>query len=110
MAALNLANPSLSGTVETYAAAAAAGDSFPLGGPIVVKAKNASGAARNVTVVAQRPCNQGFTHSPAAINIADGVTKEIKIADVNRFANSSGRVELTYDVHTGLSVLAYSAG
>lgn len=106
MASLNLTKPTTGGTLESLAAAGAAGDSFPLAGAIIVRAKNASGASRTITIVAQTACNHGVLHNGSVV-IADGETREFSITDVGRFADSNGRVQLTYNANAGLTLAAY---
>ncbi len=107
MSQLNLSNPALSGTAEAYAAANAGGDSFPMPGRLIVKIKNASGAGRTVTFAGQKPCSQGALHN-AAVSVPAGSTVDVTLADANRFADSGGRVQMTYDSEVGLSFLAYA--
>ena len=107
MASLNLTRPPAAGQAQAFTAAAAGGDSFPLPAPIVVKVNNTSGATRTVTVVAQRPCNQGFTHN-ATVSCPTGVITEFPVSDVMRFQDGNARVQLTYDSATGVSVAAYA--
>ncbi len=109
MAALNLTTPTLAGANEAYTAAAAGGDSFPMPGTIIVKIKNTSGAARNVTLVAQKNCNQGFSHNNVVGPIPTAETWNVRVPDTSRFADANGRIQLTYDSSVGVSVLAYPA-
>jgi hypothetical protein len=108
MAALTLSNPTGAGTVEAYQNANAGGDSFPIPGPLVIKMKNASGANRTVTLVGQKQCNQGFTHSVAIGPIATGTTVDVAVNDRDRFADVNGKIQMTYDNEAGLSFAAYS--
>lgn len=110
MAQLNLSQPGIAGAAEAFSAANAGGDSFPLPGPIVLKIKNASGANRTITVVAQNPCDQGVLHDRVYGPIATGTTFDAQIPGGKRFQDANGRVQLTYDNNAGVSVLAYPAG
>ncbi|HEY8410197.1 MAG TPA: hypothetical protein VIK76_02300 [Pyrinomonadaceae bacterium] len=110
MASLNLSIPGPAGTAEAYSAAGAGGDSFPLPRDLILKIKNASGANRTVTVVAQNPCNQGVLHDRVIGPIATGTTIDVPVpGGSDRFRDAGGRVQLTYDNNAGLSVLAYPA-
>lgn len=110
MASLNLANPSASGSAEAYNAANAGGDSFPIPAPILIKMKNANGgAARNVTLVAQKPCSQGVLHN-VVITIPAASVRDVRVTDIERFATASRRIQMTYDSEADLSFQAFQAG
>jgi hypothetical protein len=110
MAAQALSNPTLAGTAQAMVAASAGGDSFPLPVPLIIRVTNGGGVGRNVTIVAQKACNQGVLHSPPAIAVAAGTTVEIRVQDVDRFRDVNGRIQLTYDSEVGLTLAAYAAG
>lgn len=108
MAALNLTQPGAAGAAPGLVAAAGAGDSFPL----VSRGqkfhfKNTDVGARTVTIVAQRKCSLGFLHNltvtvPAGQErIADGIDPAI-------YGDGTGRVQLTYDAATGLTLNSYA--
>jgi hypothetical protein len=107
MASLDLVTPAAAGTADALTAVTAGGDSFPIPRPIMLRLKNTDVAARTVTLVGQKPCNQGFTHS-ATINVpAGGGIVNARITDTERFRDANGRIQLTYDAATGLSVAAF---
>lgn len=108
MAALALANPTLGGTTEAFAAADAAGDSFPMPTPLLVRARNNGVAARTITFVAQRACNQGVLHNAQVTIPNDNVPVDIRISDMGRFQDGNGRLQMTYDAAAGLSLAAYA--
>lgn len=108
MALLNLFAPTLAGLARVLTAANVAGDSFPLPGPIIVTINNGSGAPINVTFVGSGVCSQGFLHN-AVLAVAAGATVDVYVADLARFADVNGRLQLTYSDVTTLTVGAYRA-
>lgn len=107
MAQKNLTVPALSGSAEAYTAANAGGDSYPLPKAILVKLKNSGGVGRTVTLVAQKACNHGVLHD-AAVVVGAGATIDAQINDVDRFRDTNGRLQMTYDSEVGLSSQAYA--
>jgi hypothetical protein len=109
MSQKSLTVPGLIGLPESFTAASAGGDSYPLPMPILLKVKNSGGVARAVTLVAQNQCSQGVLHS-ATIAIGIGATVDIEVVDINRFRDVNGKLQLTYDSEVGLSTQAYAVG
>lgn len=107
MSVLNLVTPAAAGTAEALSAVSAGGDSFPIPAPLIIRAKNTDVAARTITLVGQKPCNQGFTHSATIVVAAGGGIVNARVNDVDRFRDANGRIQMTYDAATGLSVAAF---
>lgn len=110
MASLNLQSAAPGGSAEVLAAAAVAGDSFPLPGDITVRIRNANGAAaRTVTVVAQKKCDQGFLHDQT-INVPANSTVVATIpGGTDQYRDAGGRVQLTYSTNADLTLGATAA-
>lgn len=112
MASLPLTNPSQAGTLEAFSAASAGGDSFPFPKTIIIRIKNAAGAGRTITIVAQGVCSYGVAGSPAhdaVIVTANATTTEVTVPDSPRYRDANGRIQLTYSSEVGVSVSAHSA-
>ena len=108
MAALNLTVPTESGAAKTPAAAAEAGDSFPMTpNGIVVEFTNDDAAPRVVTIVGQQACNHGVVHD-REVTIPAGAVRQVVILPTNQFRDTSGLVQLTYDAHENLFVAAWA--
>lgn len=75
-------------------AAAAAGDTFPHSRRRALRVNNGSGAPITVTIVAQKPCDQGVLHD-RVVTVAAGAEKLIP-AGLERFADDVGQVHVTY--------------
>lgn len=109
MAALATQSPSPSGTAPTYAAASAGGDSVESGEDVFVHVKNSDIAAHTMTVESPTPCNQGSTHN-LVVAVPAGGERIVGPLPTPRFAQAStGRVNLTYDAVTGMTVAAIRA-
>lgn len=102
MAALAPQKSSASGLVVTYAAAGGSGDTFPYSKRRALRVKNASGGSINVTIVAQRACEQGVLHDKV-VAVGAGVEKNIgPITD--HFKDDGGVVHVTYSAVTTVTV------
>ena len=109
MASLNLTTPTAAGAAETMAAAGGAGDSFPLIDGITVRITNAHATnPREVTFVAQNPCNQGELHDQV-VTVAALTTVAVKVPGGDQFRDSNGRVQITYDTNADVTIAAYPA-
>jgi hypothetical protein len=95
-----------SGTVPTYTAAAADGNSAEnlLGMRFYVK--NDGIASINVTVKGQANCSQGFRHDQVVAVPNDDVPKEIGPFRNDRYLNRDGLIEISYSAVTDVSVAA----
>jgi len=110
MASLSLMVPPAAGGAQpALTAAGAAGDSFPLPGAITIETSNNGAAARTITLVAQNACNQGFLHNKTYLVPNDSTRHWIDVpaSQVERFRDVNGRIQLTYDVNTGLTIGAH---
>ncbi|BCJ86452.1 hypothetical protein [Effusibacillus dendaii] len=103
MAVLNVQDITASGITPSYTAAAAAGDSFANDGQTMLHVKNGDTAAHTVTIKSARQCNQGFTHD-LTVSVAAGSDKMIGPFSRDRFNDDNGRVQITYDAVTGMTV------
>lgn len=113
MAVLSVQSIPMTGAVVTYAAAANGGDSFPNGGTVRVRARNASAGAKGVNVEGQGVDNFGISHATAfdmLVSIpaaAGGIPGEKTFGPfpTNRFNDVNNRVQLAYpDGEADLSI------
>lgn len=112
MAALALsAAVSAGGAEPALVAAGGAGDSFPLNGPIVIKASANGAGPRTITFVAQKACNQGVLHNKTFVVPNDATRNWIYVpqSEVDRFRDANGKIQLTYDSNAGLTIGAQAA-
>ena len=108
MASLNLTDASRAGVAPGLQAVNGGGDSFPLTSPSQkFHFKNTDVADRTVTITAQSPCNQGVLHD-AEITVPAGAERIVDDLDPRFYADANGRVQLTYDAATGLTVASYA--
>lgn len=103
MAALALQRPGITGLAPAYAAAGAAGDTFPADPHAIVHVKNNSGASINVTVDSKTLCNQGTDHD-LVIAVPAGGERMIGGLTLGRFADSAGNGSVTYSAVTSVLV------
>jgi hypothetical protein len=108
MAALNLVKPGVAGSAPGLVAANGGGDSFPIVGRAQkYHFKNTDAAARNITFVAQKKCNQGVLHN-VIVNVPAGQERLVDDIDPSFFDDGAGRVQLTYDAVANLTVGSYA--
>jgi hypothetical protein len=109
MAALTVQTILNTGILPTYAAAAAAGDSFVNNGRTFLHVKNANGGtARTVTINSLVNCSQGFDHD-LTISVTASSEKMIGPFEMSRFNNTaSSSVTATYSSEADLTVAAIS--
>ncbi len=107
MAVLTVQQVALAGLNPSYAAAAAAGDSFANDGRIVLHVKNANASSRTVTVTSQKPATPGLAPSNNAVSIP-ATTGERLIGpfDPNVWNDANGNAQITYSSETGLTIAA----
>lgn len=108
MAALNIFHAGSAGAAPGLVAVNAGGDSFP----IVSRSqkfhfKNTDVAARTITFTATKACNLGVLHN-APVIVPAGAERYVDDIDPLFFADSGGRVQLTYDAATGLSAESFT--
>ena len=107
MATLTVQNTSLTGITPSWVSAASGGDEFANTGDTYVEFKNVSAGAIVVTI--QTPAKiEGIDIAEITVTIplTSGV-KRIGPFDPAIFNASTGRVVMTYDAHTDLSVGAF---
>lgn len=94
------------GITPSFAAAAGGGDSFPASGQEFVVVKNASGGSINVTVDAPNADNFGITDNAHDLVVAVPAAGErwIRVADMVRFRDVNGNVQLAYSSPTSVTV------
>lgn len=104
MAELTVQKVGLNGTSVTFTAADSAGDSFENDGRsiLVVKNENTSNPC-NVTIQAQKKCNQGHLHNIEA-SIPTGETYYFEDLEKARFNDENGMTNISYDVTTDVKV------
>lgn len=108
MAALSIFHPGSAGAAPGFVAVNGGGDSFP----IVSRSqkfhfKNTDVAARTITFTAQNKCNLGFLHHVAVV-VPAGAERLVDDIDPGIYGDATGRVQLTYDAATGLSVESFT--
>ena len=110
MATLVVQQIARTGTLPTYAAAAAGGDAFANDGKRFLHVKNANvGAARTVTVASQVPAAAlppGSAKADIAVVVAASSEKMIGPLDPAYFNDANGRVVVTYSSEADLTVAA----
>lgn len=106
MANLTVQKVVLTGITPSYVAAAAGGDEFVNSGRIFIHVKNANvSVARTVTVDSQTPCSQGYDHD-AAVEVPASSEKMIGPFPKDRFNDTAGKVQITYDDEADLTIAA----
>jgi len=104
MAVLTVQEVSRAGITPSYVAVAGGGDSFPNDGRTIVQFKNTNAAARNVTTVTQLTVD-GKAVADDVINVpATTGDKIIGPFPPSIYNDVNGRVQLTYDASTNLTV------
>lgn len=98
-----------SGTVVTYVAATAAGNSAENSFGMTFRVKNGGVGSINVTEVAQANCSHGFRHDIVVAVPNDSVAKEIGPFRNDRFLNRDGLVEISFSAVTSVTVAAVRA-
>ena len=88
-------------------AATAAGDTVINNGRTYIEIVDGATTAPTVTIASQVDCNQGFTHD-LVVAVPSGGTKKIGPFPPNRFNNTSGQIEVTYDDDTSVTIAAFS--
>lgn len=104
MATLTVQDINHTGVEPTFVAVAAGGDQFANDGRIFVYFKNSNVATRTVTTNSQVDCSQGFDHDIAVVIPVTPGERMIGPFPANRFNDSSGNLQLTYDADAGLTV------
>jgi hypothetical protein len=106
MATLTKQVVSLTGIEPSYQAAAAGGDEVVNSGRIFIHVKNANGStARQVTVDSQAPCSQGYDHD-AIVSVPASNEKMIGPFPKDRFNDSGGKIQISYDNEADLTIAA----
>lgn len=88
-------------------AAGATGDTVINNGRTYIEVTDGATTAPEVTIASQVSCDQGFTHD-VVVNVASGGTMLIGPFPPNRFNNSDGMIEVTYDDTTSVTIRALS--
>lgn len=110
MAVLNVQRITQAGLTPAYVPAAGGGDSFLASGTEMVHVKNGSVGSITVTVDGPNVDNFGVTGDDHDLPIAipAGQERMIKLADVARFRDVNGSIQLTYSGVTSLTVGVFS--
>ncbi len=113
MAVLTVNKIVQAGLVSTLVSAAGGGDSFPNTGHEFMEVTNGDSGAHVVTFVASGPaCNYGLAGTTAhdqTVSVAAGATKKIGPFPTAKFNDSNGRVQVTYDGVTSVTVGVFAA-
>lgn len=108
MAEITVQQISTSGLTEVAGTAAtAAGDTVINNGRTYIEIVDGATTAPTVTIASQVDCNQGFTHD-VVVAVPSGGAKLIGPFPPNRFNNTSGQIEVTYDDDTSVTIAAFS--
>ena len=106
MATLTVQDIVLAGLETAFAAASSTGDEFAnTDERVVFHVKNDDADALVVTVASSGDCNQGFTHDVVA-SIPTGLERVFGPFDKERFNDSTGMIQVTYDDETSVTVAA----
>ena len=90
-------------------AANADGNFFYNDGNTIIKITNGAGAAQTVTIASQVACNQGSTHNIIKA-IPAGETWWFTGFKKDRFNDTAGKVNLTYDAVVSLTIGLFKLG
>jgi len=88
-----------------YVACAAGGDAFPNSGNTFIHVKNAHTEAWVVTVDSVKACSQGYDHN-SIVSVPAGEERMIGPFPRGRFNDANGKVQITYDGVTALTIAA----
>jgi len=88
-----------------YVSCAAGGDAAPNSGYTFLHVKNAHTSAWQVTVNSVAPCNQGYDHD-AVVSVPASEERMIGPFDRGRFNDPNGKISITYDGVTALTIAA----
>ncbi|KOG21999.1 hypothetical protein [Streptomyces viridochromogenes] len=102
MAALSAQRLAVAGAAPSYSAAAAGGDTAPVGKGLVLHVVNGSGSAVTVTVVTPGTID-GLAVADAALSVPAGASGFIPLGNVYRNP-STNRAAVTYSATTTVSV------
>ena len=106
MATLTKQVVALAGIGPTYEAASAGGDEVLNSGKLFLHVKNANGStARTVTVDSQQACSQGYDHD-AAVSVPASSERMIGPFPKDRFNDSGGKIQISYDSEADLTIAA----
>jgi hypothetical protein len=96
----------LTGIEPSYQAAAAAGDEVVNSGRIFIHVKNGNvSTARQVTIDSQAVCSQGYDHD-AIVSVPASSEKMIGPFPKDRFNDSGGKIQISYDNEADLTIAA----
>ncbi len=106
MADLTVQSIILAGLDPSYDPANAGGDQFLNDGKTYVHIKNGGGSAIVATFDSIAACDQGFDHNEA-ISIPAGEERKIAPFGKPRFNDTSGKVSISYDDVTSVTIGAF---
>lgn len=108
MSEITVQQISLSGLAEAAGTAAtAAGDTVINNGRTFIEVVDGATTAPTVTIASQTDCNQGYTHD-IVVAVPSGAARIIGPFPPNRFNNTSGQIEVTYDDDTSVTIAAFT--
>lgn len=111
MATLTPQSVARTGLTPTFAAADVAGDEFVNDGNTLLHVKNGDAASKTVTVASQVSSPPvGTAATDLAITIPAGEERMIGPLPKSAFDDANGKVQVTYDAVTSVTVAAVSMG
>ena len=103
MATLNVQRVSLSGLEPSFSNCDSGGDEFVNSGKAFIWIKNNDTSAHTVTIDSQEPCSYGYDHD-VSVQVPAGEERLIGPFPKNRFNDSEGKVQISYDGVTNLQI------
>lgn len=111
MATLTAQNIARIGIEPAYAAADALGDEFLNNGNMFIHVKNGHSAAQTVTIASQYVSPPvGTAKSNLSVSVTEGEERMICPFPVSGYNDANGKVQVTYDGVTALTVGVFNMG
>lgn len=108
MATLDVQNCNYNGLADiVYSNASATGDEFVNDGRSFLLIKNDDVASHNITITSQEKCSQGFSHD-VKLSVASNDSAIMGAFYKPRFNDANGKIQITYDDVTSLSIAVIS--
>lgn len=103
MADITSVKGSLNGVALNFVACDSAGDNFTNDGTVILVIRNNDTVAHNVTIEAQKKCNQGHLHNIDK-SIPAGTTVYFENMEAARFSDENGKTYVSYDTATNMEI------
>lgn len=108
MSTLTVVDITLAGGTPSFVAAGSTGDVFAnTRGTAMLHIKNSDSSPHNVTFDCQKPCSYGYDHD-VVVAVPAGEERIVGPFATYRWNDADGKVHVSYDAVTGLTVAAYS--